>query len=176
MSSLLVQSLALAAAIAAFGSPAENIWWLVGVGVLIVALVHASWLSLASDLRHRDYIGKLKDEFSIEREKIRNAAEKEKHNLVAETQRRISREAASQTARANFRAGSLAAAAVAIGGLMMMAQLFTLGWVAIGTAGGGIAGYILRRRHERLAKEAQVAAKRTPVVVEGKLIESEQAD
>ncbi|MEM6988697.1 MAG: hypothetical protein AAF499_19505 [Pseudomonadota bacterium] len=176
ISSVLVQGLALAAAIGAFMSPAENIWWLVSIGLLIIALVHASWLSLASDLRHRDHIGKLKDEFSMEREKIRNAAEKEKHNLVAETQRRISREAASQTARANFRAGSLAAAAVAIGGLMMMAQLFTLGWIAIGTAGGGVAGYILRRRHERLQREASVAAEQAPVVVEAKLIESEKTD
>lgn len=172
ISSVIVQGLALAAANAAFFSPAENVWWIVSIGLLIIALVHASWLALASDLRHRDHIGKLKDEFALEREKLRNSAEKEKHYLVAETQRRISREAAAQTARANFRAGSLAAAAVAIGALMMMAQLFTLGWVAIGTAGGGVAGYLLRRRHERVQQEAVVAAKQTAVVVEGTLLES----
>ena len=176
ISSVLVQSLALAATIGAFLSPAENVWWLVAIGLVIIALVHASWLSLASDLRHRDHVGKLKDEFSLEREKIRNAAEKEKHNLVAETQRRISREAAAQTARANFRAGSLAAAAVALGGLMMLAQLFTLGWIALGTAGGGVAGYLLRRRHERLQREASVAAQAAPVVVEGTLLESDKVD
>lgn len=181
ISSVIVQSLALASAIAAYMSPSENVWWLVSLGLLIIALVHASWLALASDLRHRDHIGTLKDQFSLEREKIRSAAEKEKHNLVAETQRRISREAAAQTARANFRAGSLAAAAVAIGALMMMAQLFTLGWIALGTAGGGVAGYFLRRKHERLQQEAAVAAaavaaKPDPVVVEGRLLESDTHD
>jgi|GEM_PF-4500107 len=59
---------------------------------------------------------------------------------------------------------------------MMMAQLFTLGWIALGTAGGGVAGYLLRRRHERLQQEAVVAARQAPVVVEGTLLESERPD
>jgi hypothetical protein len=61
--------------------------------------------------------------------------------------------------RANIKIGLAFAGAAGLGGLLILTQFMTLGWLTLAAAGGGLGGYLLRIRQGKgklhLAKKDQ---------------------
>lgn len=91
-----------------------------------------------------------------EREKILLDAERDKANTIAESYQKIAEESRKAHAKANFKVGVAFAAAVSAGGVMILSQLVTVGAMVLVASGSGLGGYILRARHERVARKKQL--------------------
>jgi len=73
-----------------------------------------------------------------------------------DTHKLVSKEAARASARANTKVGLIAAVAVVGGVTLIAAQMFALGILTLSTAGGGLAGYLMRLRQEKANKEKRL--------------------
>jgi len=99
----------------------------------------------------------LREQHARERERILLDAERDKANTVAESYRKIAEESSKAHAKANFKVGAAFAAAVGIGGLMIVSQLITVGTMILVASGSGLSGYMLRARHENISRKKQLA-------------------
>ena len=121
----------------------------VALFVLIAGAAFAFWFRSLSEIQNKDRIASLKEEHAIDREKIRLQTEQEKIKVISDAQQQITKQVSRANAKANFKAGIIITAAIGLGSLFIMGQMITLGLVTLTTAGGGIAGYMLRAMQER---------------------------
>lgn len=126
-------------------APAD--WWLMAAA-LATAVFAAFWFAAIAAHSSRDAVSRARESFSREREKIRVRAEKEKTKIIEQSHRQMSRQASQVQAKANFKVGAALAGAVAVGGVMMLTQFFSLGLVLLSGSGGALAGYLARMRQE----------------------------
>jgi len=123
------------------------------IPLLFIALIVAFWFSSIAGHHSKDAIGKVKDDFANEREKLRTNAQRAKDRVIKEAHKNISKETQKAHAKANFKVGAAFAAALGIGALFVFAQMVTAGLLAITATGGVMGGYYWRGRrleNERL--------------------------
>ncbi|HBR96146.1 MAG TPA: hypothetical protein DD979_02055 [Gammaproteobacteria bacterium] len=148
--SILALQLVLAATV--FGAlQTDNPMALLAIGIYVVvsSILFAFWTKSLADLQSKDDLARHKDKFAKEREALLMKAEKEKLKVVRDSQKKISRDTSRVNAKANFKVGAAVAGAVGVGAFLVIGQMVTLGLLTLGTAGGGLAGYLLRARQEK---------------------------
>lgn len=101
---------------------------------------------------------KMQEHHARERERILLEAEREKAQVVSESYRQLDKEVRKAHARANLKVGAAFALTAAAGGVMLFSQLVTVGMVVLVASGSGLAGYLARARHERIARHKRLAA------------------
>ena len=121
----------------------------VAVFVLVAGVAFAFWFRSLSEIQSKDLIASIKEEHALDREKIRVESEQEKIKVISEAQQQITKQVSRANAKANFKAGMIITAAVGLGTFFIIGQMITLGLVTLTTAGGGLAGYLLRARQEK---------------------------
>lgn len=121
----------------------------VGAFIIISSILFAIWLKSLAELHSKDQLARHKDAFAREREEIRVKAEKEKLKVVKDTQKQFTKDTNRANAKANFKVGAAVAGAVGVGALLVVSQMVTLGLLTLTTAGGGLAGYLVRTRQEK---------------------------
>ena len=121
----------------------------VGVFIVVSSVLFSFWLKSLAELHGKDEIAKHKDKFAKEREELLVKAEKEKLKIVKETQKQFNKDTSRANAKANFKVGAAVAGAVGVGALLVVGQMVTLGLLTLTTAGGGLAGYLVRARQDR---------------------------
>lgn len=154
------------------------------VFILIIAVLAAFWITHIAREMVRDERLKIYQRHAQEREQMLVTAEQEKAGIVAEKSRLQEQHArereqilldaerakAAATAEnyqqmekavrkahraANFKVGAAVTLTAAAGGVMLFSQLVTIGMVVLVASGSGLAGYLVRARHERLYRSKQ---------------------
>lgn len=121
----------------------------VAVFVLVAGVAFAFWFRSLSEIQSKDLVATIKEEHALDREKIRVETEQEKVKVISEAQQQITTQVNRANAKANFKAGAVVTAAIGLGTFFIIGQMITLGLVTLTTAGGGLAGYMLRARQEK---------------------------
>ncbi len=171
---ILVLQLATAALVVAIVKTTHEGYWLTfGLLTLFTSFLTAFWFgSIASHVK-KDALLQAQDHFAKEREKIRLKAEKEKTKVIEQSHQKIAKETSRAHAKANFKVGGAFAAALCAGIAMLFVEFVTFGLLTLSTACGGLAGYVLRSRQEKLPRRRQTADTLLPVkVIEGETLES----
>lgn len=117
--------------------------------ILLAGVAFAFWFRSLSEIQSKDLIASIKEEHALDREKIRLETEQEKIKVISDAQQQITKQVTRANAKANFKAGTIITAAIGLGALFIFGQMITLGLVTLTTAGGGLAGYMLRARQEK---------------------------
>ena len=139
---------------------------IIGLGLMLSVLASLWFASIATH-RHKDQLSKTIEQYAREREDIRVKAERQKIKIIRQSQQQISRETGRAHAKANFKVGAAFAGMAAIGALMLFTQFVTAGLLVMSTAGGGVMGYLMRRRQElRVQKKLTEAENKTFGVLE----------
>jgi len=124
-------------------------WLRLIIPIVVVGFFASFWLSSTLMHKRKDELHQIKTEHAREKEKIQINAERAKTRLVKKTQQQIAREAKITHTKANFKVGAAFAGAIAVGALMLLTELLTLGMLTISTAGGAMGGYLLRLKKEK---------------------------
>jgi hypothetical protein len=124
-------------------------WLQLVIPVLIAGLLTAFWFGSIAARQRKDKISRLKEDHAKERESIRVNAERAKSELVKQAQRKTLQEVKRASTRANIKIGLAFAGAAGLGGLLVLTQFMTLGWLTMAAAGGALGGYLLRIRQEK---------------------------
>jgi hypothetical protein len=148
---LLVQAATAIQVAVALRSDNWEVWALLALLTVSLSLGAALWF--ASLLRHATTaaVSRVKEGFSREREQIRVRAEREKARVVKQSQERIIKDRSRTQNQANVKVGAAFVGVAALGGILLLTQFVTLGFLALTAAGGGIAGYVVRLRQDQLA-------------------------
>jgi hypothetical protein len=116
------------------------------IPLLFIALIVAFWFNSIVGHHSKDAIGKVKDDFVNEREKIRTNAQRAKDRAVKAVQKESAKETAKAHAKANFKVGAAFAGMLGVGALFIFAQMLTAGLLAISASIGAMGGYYWRGR------------------------------
>ena len=116
---------------------------------LIISMLASFWFSSMASHLHKDTLAKKVDEHAKEREKIRVNAERQKTKALKNSHQEILKESRRANRKANMKVGSILVVSAAVGGVMLFTQFITAGLLILGTAGGGLVGYLGRMRQER---------------------------
>ena len=114
------------------------------IPLLIIALILAFWFTSIAGHYSKDAIGKVKDEFVNERDKLRTNAQRAKERAVKAAQKDSAKESAKAHAKANFKVGAAFAGLLGVGALFVFAQMLTAGLLAISASVGAMGGYYWR--------------------------------
>ena len=101
---------------------------------------------------------KLQEQHARERERLLLEAEREKAGIVSESYRQLEKAIRKAHAKANFKVGLAFLVATAAGGVMIFSQLITVGMMVLVASGSGLAGYLARARHERIAQNKRISS------------------
>jgi len=138
------------------------------IPLLIIALILAFWFSSIAGHHSKDAIGKVKDDFANEREKLRNNAQRAKERVIKDAHKNITQETKKAHAKANFKVGAAFAAALGIGALFVFAQMVTAGLLAITATGGVMGGYYWRGRRLENEKLRELESPKDVDIIESK--------
>ena len=136
----------------------------IAVFVLVAGVAFAFWFRSIAEIQSKDLVASIKEEHALDREKIRVETEQEKIKVISDAQQQITKQVNRANAKANFKAGAIITAAIGLGAFFIIGQMITLGLVTLTTAGGGLAGYLLRAKQEKRKPEFIPAAKTTITV------------
>lgn len=153
---VLIQVAAIAVTLGVFNVGTRDAWIAAAIYLVISSFTFSYWIKLLSDIRIKDSVAHEREKYLAERERIKIQAEQEKFNMLRDTHKQVSREAAKASARANTKIGLIAAVAVAGGVMLIAAQMFALGILILSTAGGGLGGYLMRLRQEKANNEKRL--------------------
>ena len=159
---------------------ASNEAFLVPVGLLamIISVLVAFWFASIADHIKKDAVARAKEDFVRERENLLVSAEAEKRSVLEESHKRIVKETNQVHAKANFKLGGAFIGVLSFATVMISIELLTVGLLTLATAGGALAGYVIRARQDALSYRGKVAKaaleSRTPIHAE--LISSSKAD
>jgi hypothetical protein len=165
---LLVQVATVALVLAALQTDDRELWIAIAGLALIINLMTAFWFGSITSHLKKDAIARVREQFSVEREKLRVNAERQKSRLLKKSHEEITRATNRVHARASLKVGAAFTGIIGAGVLMMFTQFMTLGVLTLTTGGGALAGYLARVRQElpRKKKQALIAVdKQQPPVV-----------
>ena len=114
------------------------------IPLFFIALIIAFWFKSIAGHHSKDAIGKVKDDFANEREKLRINAQRAKERVIKEAHKNITNQTKKAHAKANFKVGAAFAAALGVGALFIFAQMMTAGLLAISASIGAMGGYYWR--------------------------------
>lgn len=152
-------------------SPAESTMTGVlrlAIPLLIIALILAFWFSSIAGHHSKDAIGKVKDDFANERDKLRANAQRAKERVIKEAHKNIAKETQKAHAKANFKVGAAFAAALGVGALFIFAQMLTAGLLAITATGGVMGGYYWRGRRLESERFREIESRKHMDIIEAK--------
>lgn len=112
--------------------------------LLFIAVIVAFWFNSIAGHHSKDAIGKVKDEFASERDKLRVNAQRAKERVMKTAQKDIAKETAKAHAKANFKVGAAFVGMLGVGALFVFAQMMTAGLLAISATVGAMGGYYWR--------------------------------
>ena len=145
----------------------ENWGWLrLVIPVLIAGLLTSFWFGSVAARQRKDEISRLKESHAKERENIRVNAERAKTKLVKQAQRKTLQEVRRSSTRANIKTVLAFAGAAGLGGLLILTQFMTLGWLTLASVGGALGGYILLFRQEKGKRQLQQKGQDTPLIID----------
>jgi len=124
---------------------------------VIIAILTTFWFGSIAHQTHQSGYAKLKEKHAKDREKLLLKAEREKARIHSKKSKEIDSTAKSAIAKANFKVGLAVAAAVGVGGIMIMSQLVTVGMMMFVASGSGLAGYLARSKQESLSKSKLIS-------------------
>ena len=116
----------------------------IAIPLLFISLIVAFWFNSIAGHHSKDAIGKMKDDFHNEREKIRTNAQRAKNRAVNAVRKESAKETAKAHAKANFKVGAAFAGMLGVGALFVFAQMLTAGLLAISATVGAMGGYYWR--------------------------------
>jgi hypothetical protein len=149
---LLIQLATAIQVLAGLRAQDRELWVLFALLSLTLGGIAALWFTSLTNHARRDAVARLKDDFSREREKIRLRAEREKTKVIEKSHQQIIRHRARSQSKAKMKASASFAGLLALGGIMLFTQFFTLGMLLVTTTGGALAGYGFRARQEYLGR------------------------
>ncbi len=127
----------------------EGIGWLsLLIPLLVIGFFAAFWFSSIAKHQIKDEINAAASVHAREKEKLQLNAERAKTRLVKKTQQQIARESKVAHSKANFKVGAAFTGTIALGGLMLITELLTLGLLTMSTAGGALGGYLFRAKKD----------------------------
>lgn len=129
-------------------SPPEALWLPVGLVCGLLALLAAVWFGSIADQLKKDAVLAASVSHFNERERLLVNAEKDKQALLEQSYQQILKESARLQSRAHWRLSLGITGLLMLGGMMLAIEFMTLGLLVIATAGGVIAGYVVRSRQE----------------------------
>ena len=145
----------------------ENWGWLrLVIPVLIAGLLTALWFGSIAARQHDDEITRLKENHAKERENIRVNAERAKTKLVKKAQRKTLQEVRRSSTRANIKTVLAFAGAAGLGGLLILTQFMSLGWLVLASVGGALGGYLVRLRQEKAKRQLPYKGQNAPFIID----------
>ena len=138
------------------------------IPLLIIALVVAFWFSSIAGHHSKDAIGKVKDDFANERDKLRTNAQRAKDRVVKAAQKDIAKETSKAHAKANFKVGAAFAGLLGVGALFVFAQMLTAGLLAISATVGAMGGYYWRGKRVENSRLKEIQSSSDFKVIESK--------
>jgi Flp pilus assembly protein TadB len=138
------------------------------IPLLIIALILAFWFSSIAGHHSKDAIGKVKDDFANERDKLRANAQRAKERVIKEAHKNIAKETQKAHAKANFKVGAAFAAALGVGALFIFAQMLTAGLLAITATGGVMGGYYWRGKRLENERLSEIENRKNMDVIDAK--------
>lgn len=145
---LLLQTATAVQVYAALQTDKPVLWAVFGGLTLVLGVMAALWFSAVLRHAQKDAVDNMRERFSKERENIRLRAEREKAKVIKQSHQQMIKDRDRTQGRANMKVGASFAGVIGLGGLMLFTQFVTFGMLLMGTAGGALAGYALRIRHE----------------------------
>lgn len=130
----------------------HEIWILCLLLALTLCLITAFWFTSLIAHARKDATSQVREGFSREREKIRVRAEREKSKLMERSHQQIIKERNRSQTKGKTLSTTLFAGLLALGGTLIFTQFFTFGLLLMTTAGGALAGYLLRSRQTLLGR------------------------
>lgn len=166
---LLVQAATAIQVVAALSS-GDAVSWLLFTTLSVTSGVFAAlWFASIANHRSRETLFEANERFSRERERIRVQAERDKGQILGKTQARVARAASQARASGNLKAGAALTGLIGVSAILLVAQFFSLGLMALTTAGGALAGYAAGRYQDRRlgkgAASGQIPGKAQPLKV-----------
>jgi len=148
----------------------REVWLLLGLLGLTLSLLTAFWFASIVTHAKKDATAHMREGFSREREKIRVRAEREKSKLMEKSHQRIIKDRSRTKYKANTKSSALVVGALAVGGVMLFTQFLTFGLLLMTTAGGALAGYLMRSRQLTLGSKRKpiLGSEKTEKLVDGK--------
>jgi hypothetical protein len=131
----------------------------------------ALWFSSIASHAVRNAVSKADARLSRERERVRTRAEQEKAQVIAQSHEQVARARSRAEARAQLKIGAAVAATLGLGGLVLLTQFMTLGFLALSSVGGAVGGYLFRARQEQ-RRERQVSIRALGIDETDRLTES----
>ena len=143
----------------------QRTWLLFAIVVCMIGFLVALWFTSIVDGANKHALGKAKERFFREREKIRVQAEKARVKEARVSQRRVEKAKSSGlSAGTSLKTGAIVGGAVGLG-VAVMTQFVTLGLLMATSAGGLALGYTVRARQEKIVRGKQLPATEKPVAV-----------
>jgi len=136
----------------ALRTESHEVWLLFLLLALTLCLLTAFWFASIITHAKKDATAQVREDFSREREKIRVRAEREKSKVIEKSHQQIIKDRGRIQAKANTKSGVLFAGMLTLGGIMVFTQFFTFGLLIMTTAGGALAGYLVRSRQIVLSR------------------------
>lgn len=168
---IIIIQAATAVLVFAFVETPEANWQLYALLALTAGFLTAFWFASIANHIKKDALARLKENLIREREQFLVTAEKEKRQVFEQTHRRIVKETSRAHAKANFKVGAAVVGAASVGVGLLFFQFFTVGLLALLTAGGALTGYVVRARQDALTRKGanKTLSRRKPI----ELIEAE---
>ena len=138
------------------------------IPLLFISLVVAFWFSSLSGHYHKDELEKVKNDFLLEREKLKVNAERAKTRVVKQAQKDIAKEAKNTHAKANFKVGAAFAGVLGVGALFVFAQMITAGLLTLTAVGGAMGGYYWRGKRIENKKFLEDKSENKKIILEKK--------
>ncbi len=173
-------------------------WLRLAFPIAMIGVFSAFWFQSIAKQKSKDELSNLKNEYIKEKAKLEDSylaekatindkhlketakiqlnAERAKTKIVKQTQQQISREAKITHGKANFKVGAAFAAAIGVGALMFLMELFTFGLMTLTTAGGAVGGYLLRAKRELKRNDLLVNEKMNKVLTTKRKIPLEKEE
>ncbi|MEN8180096.1 MAG: hypothetical protein ABFS39_15950 [Pseudomonadota bacterium] len=168
---LLVQAATGILVVVALRTESREVWLLFVLLALTLCLLTAFWFASIITHAKKDAVAQMREGFSREREKIRVRAEREKSKVIEKSHQQIIKDRSRTQAKANTKSATLFAGVLALGGILVFTQFFTFGLLLMSTAGGAIAGYLMRSRQVFLSRRQKpsLESKQTEKHIVGKV-------
>ncbi|MEN8129284.1 MAG: hypothetical protein ABFS45_03630 [Pseudomonadota bacterium] len=157
---LLAQIVTIILVIAAFRTSLEETWIIFALLVLTTGLLAALLSASIANHVKKDAIARAKEGFLQERERIRVRAEKEKTKVIKQSHQQIIKATSRVRSKADLKVGAAFLGLLGLGAMMLFTQFITIGLLTLSTAGGALAGYLMRARQESLGHQYKTSQQR----------------
>ena len=155
---IIIVEAAMVALVTAFMNASTEANWIpMALLVAIVTVLVAFWFGSIADHVKKDALAQAKDDFVRDRENLLVAAEADKRKVVEQSHKQLIKETNQVHAKANFKLGAAFVGILSIGAVLLSVELMTIGLLTLTTAGGALAGYVIRARQDALAYRSKLA-------------------